>query len=458
MTDLVELTIDALHPSGDGLARHHARVISVPFTIPGERVRVRIGATHGGIASAILVEVLEPSPHRVHPRCSHFGPGAQPRGIGPCGGCSWQHVAYPEQLRLKADLVTRLVRATVPRAPAAAPTIAGVDAASPWGYRHKVHFVFGSTGSSGRASGTLAMGHYVRGSRRIIPVRECPVHDERGNAVAFHLRDAYARARVEAPPSGVLRSLAIRVGYRTAELMATLVVSADTDRRLRTATRRAIESAHPLTAVHLNLHPRGDAFIFGRETRRLAGSERMREDVAGVSFLISPTAFFQTNVQAAEVLVKLVLGAVPAATSVLDLYAGAGLFALPLARRGNIVIAIEENRAAVDDGEASLRLNRIPAARCRFLARPVETALSSMHTSEAAVLDPPREGCSAEVIDALFGRLRPRAAVYVSCNPEALARDLARIAAHRYRIDSMQPVDMFPHTPHIETVVVLTRT
>jgi 23S rRNA (uracil1939-C5)-methyltransferase len=210
--------------------------------------------------------------------------------------------------------------------------------------------------------------------------------------------------------------------------------------------------------LHLNLHPRGDAFIFGRETRRLSGSERMREDVAGVSFLISPTAFFQTNVLAAEALVKLVLGAVPAASSVLDLYAGAGLFALPLARRGNAVIAIEENRAAVDDGEASLRLNRIPAARCRFVARPVETALASLHTSEAAVLDPPREGCSAEVIDALFGRLRPRAAVYVSCNPEALARDLARITAHRYRVDSMQPVDMFPHTPHIETVVVLRRT
>jgi 23S rRNA (uracil1939-C5)-methyltransferase len=207
----------------------------------------------------------------------------------------------------------------------------------------------------------------------------------------------------------------------------------------------------------VNLHPRGDAFIFGRETRRLAGSDRMREEVAGVSFLISPTAFFQTNVSAAEALVKLVLGAVPAASSVLDLYAGAGLFALPLARRGNDVIAIEENRAAVDDGEASLRLNRIPAARCRFLARRVETALSSIHTSEAAVLDPPREGCSAEVLDAVFGRLRPRTAVYISCNPEALARDLARVAAHRYRIHSMQPVDMFPHTAHIETVVVLYR-
>jgi 23S rRNA (uracil1939-C5)-methyltransferase len=179
--------------------------------------------------------------------------------------------------------------------------------------------------------------------------------------------------------------------------------------------------------------------------------------VAGVSFLTSPAAFFQTNVPAAEILVKLVLEAVPAATSVLDLYAGAGLFALPLARRGNGVIAIEENRAAVDDGEASLRLNRIPSSRCTFVARSVEAGLRSARTAEAAVLDPPRDGCSPEVVDELFGRLRPRLAVYVSCNPEALARDLARITTHGYRIVSMQPVDMFPHTAHVETVVVLAR-
>lgn len=454
----VDLTIDSLDAAGDGVARHRGRLVIVPFTIPGERVRVRPGAPRGAFVPATLVEVIEASPHRVTPRCAHFGPDAQPAGAGPCGGCTWQHIAYPEQLRLKAALVTRLVRALLPRAPEARPAIAGADPTNLWGYRHKVHFVFGGTGTGRRAPGPLAMGHYVRGTRRIIPVHECPVHDDRGNTLAFHLHEAYARARVGAAPAGVLRSIAIRVGYHTPELMATLVVSADRDKRLRSVTRRAIESARALTSLHLNVHPRGDAFIFGRETRRLAGSERLREEVSGVSFLMSPTAFFQTNVQAAEVLVKLVLDAVPAASSVLDLYAGAGLFALPLARRGHDVVAIEENRSAVDDGEASLRLNRIPAARCRFVARPVETALAAMHMCETAVLDPPREGCSAEVLDALFGRLRPRAAAYVSCNPEALARDLARITSHHYRIESLQPVDMFPHTAHVETVVALRRT
>lgn len=456
MSDSLDLTIDVLDAAGDGIARHRGRAFAIPFTIPGERVRVRPGMPRAGVTPATLIEILGASPHRVTPRCAHFGPGAEPRGAGPCGGCTWQHIAYGEQLRLKADLVTRLVRAAVPSAPAARPTIAGADVSNPWGYRHKVHFVFGSGPARGRrAAGGLVMGHYVRGSRRIIPVRECPVHDDRGNALAFRVRDEYVRARIDA--AGVLRSLAVRVGYHTADLMATLVVSGDTDRRLRTATRRVTESDPTLTSLHLNLHPRGDAFIFGRDTRRLSGSERMREEAGGASFLISPTAFFQTNVRAADVLVQLVLDAVPAAAAVVDLYAGAGLFAIPLARRGHNVVAVEENRAAVDDGEASLRLNRVAGGRCRFLARSVEAALGSMSTADVAVLDPPREGCSREVVDALFGRVRPRRAVYISCNPEALARDLALIAAHRYRITSMQPVDMFPHTAHVETVVVLSR-
>jgi 23S rRNA (uracil1939-C5)-methyltransferase len=413
---------------------------------------VRLRTSRGHTHSADLVEILEASPHRVVARCPHFGPNADPR-VGPCGGCAWQHIAYPEQLRLKTALVDRLVRQVLPRAPAVRDTLPGTSVGDPWGYRQKVHFVFGN-------APRLVMGHYARASRRVIPVRECPVHDPRGNQLAFELRAAYARADVSAAQNGrgVLRSVAIRVGARTTELMATLVVANDGDKRLRTATRIAVErSAGAPTALHLNLHPRGDAFIFGRETRRLTGTERMREDVAGTSFLISPTAFFQTNIQAAEILVRLVLDAVPDGADVLDLYAGAGLFALPLARRGHRVIAIEENGAAVADGDASLRVNRIPPEQCRFIARPVETALKSIAAAGVVILDPPREGCAASVIERVFGELRPERAIYVSCNPEALAHDLRLISAHSYVVRSLQPVDMFPHTPHVETVTILDR-
>ena len=299
------------------------------------------------------------------------------------------------------------------------------------------------------------MGHYARGSRRIVPVDECPVHDARGNRVAFRFYDAFARAGIAAAPAGALRSIAVRTASGTPEVMATLVVAGDTDTRLRSATRRAMKGSDAPDGLHLNLHPRGDAFIFGPETRHIAGPQRLREKVAGTSFLISPTAFFQTNVHAAEILVELVLAAVPAGAQVVDLYAGAGLFALPLARRGHAVIAVEENRLAVADGEASARLNRIGPGQCRFVARRVESALGSIRRADVVVLDPPREGCAPGVIDDVLGRLRPRRVVYVSCNPEALARDLRAAVSFPYTITAVQPVDMFPHTAHVETVATL---
>jgi 23S rRNA (uracil1939-C5)-methyltransferase len=471
ITHTVDVDVEYLDTIGDGVAQHRGGTLTIPLVIPGERVRVQIDRS----GAASIVTILQPSPHRVTPTCRHFGP---------CGGCAWQHIAYPEQLSLKTGLVQRLVRETVRRAPAVLPTLApcpptgesagGRDPYAPWGYRQKVHFVFASAGPPPGSRGPrgpvpLLMGHYARGSRRVVPVQECPVHDERGNVLAFALKASFDKARVQAaaPPgsgraprgaasAGVLRSIAIRAALTTTELLATLVVTDDADRALRTATRRALDGAPSTTSLHLNLHPRQDAFIFGPETRRIAGQNRLREAVGGTAFLISPTAFFQTNVRAAEALVEFVTSVIPAGAPVLDLYAGAGLFALPLARAGHRVLAVEENRAAVADGEVSRRLNRIEEAGCRFVAQPVEIALRRLPSAEVVVLDPPRSGCSPEVLNELR-RLRPGTIVYVSCNPEALARDLGALTPDGFTIASIQPVDMFPHTAHVETVVVLNR-
>jgi 23S rRNA (uracil1939-C5)-methyltransferase len=324
---------------------------------------------------------------------------------------------------------------------------------APWHYRNKVHFVV----DCGR-SGELVMGHYARSSRRVVGVQECPVHDERGNAVAFALRDACRWADTRD-----VKGIAVRAGVSRPEAMATLVVTSGNDKRVRVASRRALAGPAAPTSLHVNIHPRTDPYIFGKETRHITGPERMREDLGGVSFLISPVSFFQTNVRAATILVERVIAAVPTDAVVLDLYAGAGLFALPLAMSGHTVVAVEENRSAVADGEGSLRLSRVPEGRCRFIPKRVELALGTGRNAglpnfDVVILDPPREGCKASVIDRLFGQRIPTRSVYVSCSPESLARDLARITSWGYTIESMQPVDMFPHTPHIETVAVLDRT
>jgi 23S rRNA (uracil1939-C5)-methyltransferase len=193
---------------------------------------------------------------------------------------------------------------------------------------------------------------------------------------------------------------------------------------------------------------------------RLSGRSHVRETVAGMSFLVSPTAFFQTNVEAAETLVRIVLGETASLppSHVLDLYAGSGLFSLPIASQGHRVVSVEENTQAVRDADANLRLNRLSGARVRWIASRVEDALKTQSDEVAlAVLDPPRQGCPPNVLRSLFGQLRPDRVIYVSCNPEALASELPAILDLGYAIDRVRPVDMFPHTTHIETVVSLRR-
>jgi 23S rRNA (uracil1939-C5)-methyltransferase len=446
--DTIALDIVSIDPSGDGVGRDGATSVFVPFAIPGERVRVRIRGRRGREAWGEVEAIERPSPHRIPPRCPHFG------APDVCGGCTWQHIAYPEQLRLKTDLVRRLVSATLGgRAPEVRAMLPATPIENPWAYRHKAHFVF----ANATRRGPLIMGHYRRGSQDVFDARECPVHDPRGNAFAFALRDAYARAGVLAAPVGTLRHVATRVSGNGAESMATLVVTEASDARLRGATRRVLDTAVAPDSFHLNVHARPDPYIFGRETRHVRGPRHLREHVAGAAFVVSPDAFFQTNVQAAEILVRLVLEALPPGRPVLDLYAGVGLFAIPLARRGDTVVAVEENRAATKDGSASLTLNRVPPERCRFVAKRVESGLRTIAPGQArhVVLDPPREGCERQVLDRVFGELRPERAAYISCNPEALAAELPVIVGHGYRMEWLQPVDMFPHTPHIETLAIL---
>ncbi len=383
--------------------------------------------------------------HLVTPRCRHFGD---------CGGCSWQHIEYAEQLRIKRERVQELIAA--PRHTVVLPTLPtpSPDGGAPWGFRDKASFVFGP----GVRGQTLVMGHYRRGSRTILPVEECPVHAEAANRFAFEVRDALRRAGIPGATvdaeRGVARHVVVRASARTGELVGTLVVTENVKalRRVTTDLETRLAAAdsswrRARIGFHLNVHDRPDPYLFGRETRRLFGLGGLREQVAGVSYLISPTAFFQTSVSAAEVLVGVVLDALadPSLRRILDLYAGAGLFALPLAKAGRIVSAIEENREAVTGTADALRLNGIDPAACRLVASRVEDAMIRPPASgagprlrgakgapgdgwDAVVLDPPRQGCPPRVLDWVFRNIRPVRIVYVSCDPEALARDLARVA------------------------------
>jgi 23S rRNA (uracil1939-C5)-methyltransferase len=453
-----ELVVSSVNADGDGVAAVSGASVALPATIPGERVLARLRRGRDGSWVGDVVKLTEASPHRVAPRCRHFRL---------CGGCAWQHIAYPEQLRLKQERVRELIHADV------RPTLAtpAPGNATPWGYRDKVSFVFGPAARGPK----LVMGHYQRGSRTILPVQECPVHAETGNRFAFAVFDALQRAGISGSTPdgdrGVARHVVVRVSEGTGERLGTLVVTenvkplrrvtADVEARLGAGASGGRE---PGAGFHLNVHDRPGPFLFGRDTRRLFGLDEIREQVAGSSYIVSPTAFFQTNVRAADVLVHEVLDALSGRRfrRVLDLYAGVGMFALPLAKQGRAVTAVEENRDGLSAAAAALRVNKVPPDACRLLASRVEEAAARLGSAndrwDAVVLDPPRQGCPPAVTDWVFRSLRPERVVYVSCEPEALARDLARVSGTGYQLERVQPVDMFPHTAHVETVAVLQRT
>jgi 23S rRNA (uracil1939-C5)-methyltransferase len=385
-------------------------------------------------------------------RCRHFGI---------CGGCSLQHLSYADQLASKETALLERLPRTLRESSGvlASPLFVPIDfdADGPRGFRQKVAFVFGS-GPGGRG---LVMGHYETGSNRIVQVEECPVHSSRANRIAFALRDWLARAGISAAGpalTGVLRHLIIRATQDDREAVAMLVVTRN-DKSLRKPVRALLESEERPDGFFINIHDKPGPFMIGPETIRIHGRSHVRETVGTLSYLISPSAFFQTNVRAAAVLQRCVIESVKGAASVLDLYCGSGLFGLPLAAAGTRVTGIDENRQAVKDAEANLRLNRIPDNRVSFIAGRVEEKLTKLRREswDAVILDPPRQGCPKPTLTSVFERMVPPRAVYVSCNLDALETELPIILTAGYRVERIEAVDMFPHTDHIETVVRLVR-
>ena len=357
-----------------------------------------------------------------------------------CGGCTLPGVPYAEQLARKRKDLSRLLGLDVPPV---------IPSPSESGFRSKVAFVFGPHEK------TPLMGHYALGSQRIVPIEECPVHHERGNRIAFSLRDRLFKARI-AP--GVLRHLVIRTTADGREASAMLVVTRN-DKSLRAPGKGLLASSERTDGFFVNIHTKPGPYMVGDETIKIDGRSHVKEVVNGMSYLVSPTAFFQTNVGAAAILVKLVLEDIGTPRRVLDLYCGSGLFSLQIAKTGAAVTAVEENRQAITDAEANVRINRLPPGQIRFIASRVEDALARVAKDpwDAVVLDPPRQGCPPAVITGVFERIRPGRVVYVSCNPDSLVKELPVILKTGYRVTRVQPVDMFPHTDHIETVVSFAR-
>jgi 23S rRNA (uracil1939-C5)-methyltransferase len=423
--------IDSLAHGGRGVGRTNGYVVFVSGGLPGDTVRARITKRKRDFAEAAAIELVRPSGDRIPDRCEHDGE--------PCPGAPWQGLPYELQLAEKARQVGDALR-----------RLGGLDdfdlepaepAAEQWRYRNKLEYSFGER------DGGLALGFHRRGSwSQVVDVDDCLLASERNNDARNRVRDW---ASEEGIPSydrrardGVLRNLVVREGRRTGQIQTRLVTS-------------PASFDEPPVDLHTVVEGPGNGTS---GATGVLGQEFLTEEVADLTFRVSHTAFFQTNTEMAERLYAIVREYAGLAGSgrVFDLYCGIGTIAVFLSRDAGEVWGIESVPEAVGDAEENARLNAAANAHfrhgdARVSIRPL---LAEAGTPDLVVVDPPRAGLSKKVIRRVIECGAPRI-VYVSCNPTTLAPNAAQLAEAGYRLRRVRPVDMFPHTPHIECVALL---
>jgi 23S rRNA (uracil1939-C5)-methyltransferase len=434
--------------------------VAVRGGLLGARVRAEVVKRRRERVEARVGSVLVPSPHAEPARCPH---------VGSCGGCSFQGLAYPAQLAAKERLLAGVL------APLGARIEPALACAQPWHYRNKMDFTFARArwiepGEPEGAASGFALGLHARGHfHKVLDLRTCSIAFAEAAPILATVR-ALARARGLAPwdvraRAGLLRHLVLRKSWASGAILADLVTTSAAPEELEPLARE-LARAHPeLTTLVQHVNPGVALVAGGRLERVFHGSGEIEERLGGLSFGISAGSFFQTNTPQAERLLALVRAAAAprAGETVFDLYCGCGVFALALARDvgPERVVGFELVTSAVEDARANARRNGL--AGVRFVAGDlaetlaVETlALRGLARPEVCIVDPPRAGLHPRVSAALR-LLGPRRIVYVSCHPRAAVGDVLVLLAAGYRLDRVQPLDLFPHTPHVECVFVLER-
>lgn len=382
-----------------------------------------------------------------------------------CGGCEWLAVPYPIQLRRKQEQMEELFEPVCRRDDCSVSQIAGMD--DPRGYRHKA-----ATPYAPGAKGRIRSGFYESGSHRLVYCKSCLVEDEHARPILNDVAIVAQRLRIPAYQedrgTGVLRHAVVRIGYASGEELLTVVTNGDTLPRARRFVT-AIRELHPhLTSVVQNVNDRRTNAILGRRNVTLFGPGHMHDLLLGCSFEIGPTSFYQTNPQQTEVLYGLAIRAanVRGGMRVMDAYCGTGTIGICLAseaRRqgvGNVhVVGVEQVGNAVECARRNVSANDL-ADSCEFVREDATAFMARTQRGDervdVVVMDPPRAGSTPEFLQGVC-RLVPERVVYVSCNPLTQVRDLAILQDGGYRVTSIEPVDMFPHTKHVETVVALSR-
>lgn len=446
--ELIEVTIDQLNDDGIGIGRYQGKEVLVAGSLPGEKVCVAV--EHEGQRRIIgqFRRLLTKSPARKPSPCP---------SLRDCQGCSLMSMGYADQLDFKQTKVREALNAY--------PQLKGMDispilaAEEPLGYRTSAKLAVA------RRNGRIVIGLYRRGSHEVADIGACPLHHPLVNRIVEVVREEIARQDIylynPVTRRGLLRYLLIKVSPATGKAMVTFVTAQREYKRITALAKWVARKIPEVVSVQQNVNASSGNVIMGRETLRMVGQPDLFDQVGNIRLRISPTSFFQVNHAQAARIYALVRrwAALESHEFALDLYCGIGGIALHLAQDAGRVIGVEMVEDAVRNAQQNAAMNNL--ANCRFLAGDTAELLQDLVVDlpslATAVLNPPRSGCDVEVLQAVT-QLQPRTIIYVSCNPDTLARDLAELQKLGYRTAEIQPVDMFPQTAHVESVARLVKT
>jgi len=445
--DELELTVDSLAYGGNGVARLNGFVVFVRRGLPGDTVRARVTKVKRGWAEALATDVITPSAHRVEAPCAHYPA---------CGGCRFQDLAYEAQIAAKADQVRdALQRIGGIADPPLEPIL---PAESQFHYRNKLEYSFTNT-PKGPALGFHRAGRWDE----VLEVERCWLTTDLGNAIRDTVREWAQEEGLPAfdqeAQSGYLRHLVVREGRNTGQALVQLVTAPGD---LQGADRfvDALRALPEVRSIHWAVNDT-PAEVTNLPSNLLWGEEAIEEELLGLRFRVRPNAFLQTNTAMAERLYEVAIdyAGLAGTETVYDLYCGIGTIGLAMAGRALTVWGVEVSAESVACAIENAGLNQVSNAA--FFAGEVGSSLEDLAERagkpDVVVVDPPRAGLSGKALRRL-GRLEAPRLVYVSCNPTTLAGNVKELAADwGYRLERVRPLDMFPHTPHVESVALLTR-
>lgn len=444
--DLIPLEIQSVTSEGSGVGRHEGMAVFVPGAAPGDKLVVRVVKVLSSYCYGIIREVVRPGPGRIEPACPV---------CRRCGGCSLQHLDYPAELAEKerwvADAAARIGGLSLP----VRPILPSPRAA---GYRNKAQYPIGM-GPDG-----ACCGFYAPRSHTLIPFDDCllqpPFFGDIARAVCRYIDRSGQRPYDESSGAGLFRHLYLRWGESTGQVMVCLVVNGRRVPQPQLLVSMVLAACPCVTSILVNSNTKRTNVILGKETQVLFGAPSIRDVLAGVEVEISPLSFYQVNHQGAELLYRQAaeMAELRPDDVLLDLYCGAGTIGLSMARQVKTLVGVEVVESAVRDAQKNADRNGIQNAR--FLCADAGAAAARLEAEglrpTVVVLDPPRKGCDAATLAAV-ARMGPRRVVMVSCNPATMARDLKALEKAGYRAQTVQPVDMFPRTAHVECVVSMSR-